>query len=91
MAIIISAWDLTISSGLGPEDWLRQRAPLLAQYLDANGKRYPHRIFGVSAQGADLKSPGALVDVINASQRISVVTENNSNSDITAPVRWLLS
>src|SRR3569832_712906 len=52
--IVISAWDV-VAPGLQPKEWLARRLPLFDQFLTANDDRLSVRIFGVSAQGGDLR------------------------------------
>jgi Double-GTPase 1 len=91
LAVVISAWDLCAIEGFSPEDWLRERLPLLHQYLNANDDVSSFEIYGISAQGAELKTPGALVDSIRASDRIKVVHNGQESKDLTMPIRYVLS
>ncbi|NKL23675.1 hypothetical protein [Rhizobium leguminosarum] len=101
VAVIISAWDK------GPEHndpirWLREKMPLLDQYLRNSGLMV--RVYGVSAQGGDLPdqdNPPAkddldglldqkeLLSLAKASKRIQVVGYGADQHDLTHPVRWL--
>ena len=91
LAVVISAWDLCAVEGLTPEEWLKERLPLLHQYLNANDDLCSFEIFGVSAQGAELKAPGTLVDAIRASDRITVLHRGQKSKDLTLPIRYVLS
>ena len=91
LAVVISAWDLCTVENLIPTKWIEERLPLLHQYLIANADRCPFDIYGVSAQGAELKSPGALVDALRASDRIKVDWNGSILGDLSLPIRRLLS
>ena len=90
LAIVISAWDRCEKEKLQPEAWIQVRLPLLYQYLIANSDVCEFAVFGVSAQGAELKSPGELLDTIRASDRIKVVRGDNESKDLTLPIQFLL-
>lgn len=55
LAVVISAWDLCALEGFNPEEWLKERLPLLHQYLHANDDVCPFEIYGISAQGQSLR------------------------------------
>jgi hypothetical protein len=90
LAIVISAWDRCKDEKLQPEEWIKSRLPLLYQYLVANSDVCEFAVFGVSAQGAELKSPGDLLDTIRASDRIKVVRGDSESKDLTLPIQFLL-
>jgi hypothetical protein len=94
IAFIISAWDLTDGSGLVPIAWLNENMPLVSQFLQTNKASYTHRVYGVSAQGVDLKNQAAVDQVAQmalTSRRIRVVGPNDEGHDLTAPLVWLMS
>lgn len=91
LAVVISAWDLCTAEGFSPEQWLRERLPLLHQYLHANDDICPFEIYGISAQGAELKTPGTLVDALRSSDRIKVIHNGEESKDLTLPIRYVLS
>jgi hypothetical protein len=92
VAVIVSAWDLVISyEEKSPEKWLTDRLPLLAQFLKANPEIFERRVYGVSAQGGDLKDADGLLKKHVSSQRIIIVGYNCNQNDLTAPVKWLMS
>lgn len=91
LAVVISAWDLCAVEKFTPERWLQERLPLLHQYLNTNDDVCSFEIYGISAQGAELKTPGALVDAIRASDRIKVVHNGQESKDLTLPIRYVLS
>lgn len=90
LAIVISAWDRCEKEKLQPEAWIKARLPLLYQYMVANADVCEFAVFGVSAQGAELKNPGVLLDTIRASDRIKVVHGANESKDLTLPINFLL-
>lgn len=53
IVVMISAWDKAEGEGLTPEDFLTQKLPLLAQYLQAGRDGWTSRVYGVSAQGGE--------------------------------------
>lgn len=94
VAVIVSAWDRTVETE--PAVWLRNKMPLLDQYLANNEAEV--RVYGVSAQGGVLPEKGvagsqgdreALMGVAKASERIKVIGNGASLHDLTHPVRWL--
>jgi hypothetical protein len=90
LAIVISAWDRCEKEKMQPEAWIKARLPLLYQYLLANADVCEFAVFGVSAQGAELKNPGELLDTIRASDRIKVVRGPKESKDLTLPIQFLL-
>jgi len=90
LAIIISAWDLVASMRVQPNIWLQQRLPLLYQYLSTNDDIFQYKIYGISALGGDLDADKK--DLLSKSpiQRIIVVEDDLTTSDITLPLKWLL-
>jgi len=90
LAVVISAWDRCEREKLQPEAWIKARLPLLYQYLVANADVCDFAVFGVSAQGAELKAPGALLDNIRASDRIKVTSGATESKDLTLPIKFLL-
>jgi hypothetical protein len=91
IAIVISAWDLVADEGANPESWLSRRAPLLSQFLEAHKLLRPYQIYGVSAQGQDYESHTAeLREIVRASDRLKVAVGNQTNRDLTLPIRWLV-
>lgn len=53
IVVMISAWDKVEGEGLSPNAFLRQKLPLLAQYLEAGRDAWTSRVYGVSAQGGE--------------------------------------
>jgi len=90
IVIVISAWDLVKHKRLSPEKWLAEKASLVWQFLNANEAKRPYIVYGVSAQGDDYAQADTLREFIKASERIVVVSEHQSSSDITKPLLWAL-
>lgn len=91
VAVIISAWDLISDQTNNPTQWLADRLPLLNQYLKSNPEIFPHRIYGVSAQGGDLERDKArLLEKMNPTERIIIVGEDCGLHDLTTPVKWIM-
>jgi double-GTPase-like protein len=91
IGIVVSAWDVERTHAQGPEDWCRQRLPLLSQFLGANEDRLRVRYYGVSAQGGALPDDALrLKTITKPSQRIEVIAGTSpATNDITLPVREL--
>jgi hypothetical protein len=62
---MISAWDKVEGERLTPDAFLRQKLPLLAQYLEAARDNWTPRVYGVSAQGGEYDGNEANVQVVN--------------------------
>lgn len=99
LAVVLSAWDKVEEDAVLPERFLELHLPLLHQYLACGlTAGWAHRIFGVSAQGAeydDAKGPASaeadrMRDMEIPSQRIKVVVGDAISHDLTEPVNWLL-
>jgi hypothetical protein len=92
LAVVLSAWDSVREQGVSPDDFLAMRMPMLAQYLEVN-RSFVSRVFGASAMGGDVEDPAELKrlrGVDPSSDRVELVEEGSSDSDITRPLRWLL-
>ncbi len=93
LGVIISAWDKAEEGGLTPEEYLHSNLPLLHQFLQSSGNFSEVKIFGVSAQGGDIKSTKdlqKLKDENTPSKRIKVVDGKNVTHDLTLPIQWLM-
>ena len=97
LAIILSAWDVVINSAdltlrtKSPDDWLKDKCPLLYQYLIKNDSFQPIRIFGISAQGGNYTSDLERLKEQNIpSERIIVRSNGITSSDLSLPIKWLL-
>jgi hypothetical protein len=91
LSVIISAWDIVSTRGdLLPVDWIKERLPLLWQFLRANGETFKTSYYGVSAQGGPLSAAESLRK-LKPVDRIAVVDGNGRHShDITAPIRTIM-
>lgn len=97
VALVVSAWDLAPDGGTDAEKWLKDRYPLLSQYLDNSEGVLDLRVYGVSAQGGRLSKkkdgPGPdrekLLAIVPASKRIRIVGPAVAEHDITRPLLWL--
>lgn len=91
VVIIVSAWDLVENQYRSPEEFVKRRLPLLDQYLLSNSDLVPSTLFGISAQGGDLLSDKTkLLKNIRPADRIKVRDKTNNESEITAPIKWLM-
>jgi len=100
IALLFSAWDQVIEEGLTPGRFLKERLPLLDQYLGSAREGWSSRVWGVSAQGGNYDDPakGIRVDdavrlrqLDHASERIMVVSDAGTSNDLTEPLEWLMS
>lgn len=94
VGVIVSAWDLVLNDypgEAGAGNWLKARMPYLDQYLRSNFELFNVRVYGVSAQGGDLKKDrDVLQSHIRPSDRIVVQGPDCVPHDISEPVRWCL-
>lgn len=92
VGLVVSAWDL-IGAGVSPQDWIRQRLPLLHQFLECNSDWLTTATYGISAQGGTY-SADTVQALLNGnprpSKRIVVAGPHCDPHDITAPIKWLL-
>lgn len=92
LGIIISAWDTVEcqESGILPEKFIKNRMPLLWQYLVSNSHSFKTTYYGVSAQGGLLEDE-RLWDIINPVERINVVLNDGKHfHDITLPLDMMV-
>ena len=90
ICVVISAWDLVMTHQKKPGEWIRERLPLLSQFLRCNEERFPYKIFGVSAQGGAYSNRESLLEINQQSDRIIVVEEDNKSHDLCLPIVWLM-
>ena len=77
--MVLSVWDL-VPEGVTPGEILKQRFPLLHQYIQTN---FNYNLIGVSAQGCDYDNTASLNNIaLDDIKQISIVGENTHN-DIT--------
>jgi hypothetical protein len=94
VAIIVSAWDLARGMNMTPRAWLASHMPLVDQYLRTNSIAFEHEIYGVSAQGVDLRNAAAVDEAAKlpqSSRRIQIVGPEGEGHDLTLPLVWLMS
>lgn len=65
IVVMISAWDKVEGERLTPDAFLRQKLPLLAQYLEATRDGWTTRVYGVSAQGGEYDGNEANAHPVN--------------------------
>lgn len=92
LAVVVSAWDVVQPVGLQPIQWLERELPFLHQFLVANPESFIFQVYGVSAQGGDVKSQqrSVLVEQV-PSMRIQCVGPETDPHDLTSPIAWLMS
>lgn len=94
MCIIISAWDKVeaINPEIKPEILIKEKMPLLWQYVKSNPEIFNVTYFGISAQGDELKESEKLLEYTNPSDRIKVIDKDgNKSKDIALPISWIMS
>jgi hypothetical protein len=92
LAIVLSAWDVLPKTRPKPDKWLADHMPFLDQFLASNAAVLDCRIYGVSAQGCDLKNVNiGEMSGIAASERIIVQGHRAAKHDLAAPLVWLMT
>jgi hypothetical protein len=90
LAVIVSAWDVVLEPKPTPDQWLAREMPLLYQFLKNNEESFCARVYGVSAQGGDVKGEErAALARQTPSERIQCLGRNVDLHDLTAPVLWI--
>jgi hypothetical protein len=99
LAIMLSVWDKAKDEGLAPDEFLKQKLPLLDQYLKNESDRWTWRVYGLSAQGGEyevatdgapiLEEAETLRGLDNPSTRIKLVRNLETSHDLTEPLAWL--
>jgi hypothetical protein len=92
LGVVISAWDVIMKGRpTTPDQWLEDRLPMLHQFLAANHESFCSRVYGVSAQGGDIKQEAdTLRAKLSPSERIIVVEGTTQSADITIPIRYVM-
>jgi hypothetical protein len=99
LVLMLAAWDKARSTTLTPDQYLRDKLPLVWQYLEANLDRWTWRVVGISAQGGDYEGPGGearaeaerLRQQDEPSRRIQCVSgAEPPTHDLTEPLQWLM-
>ncbi|MEW5852490.1 MAG: hypothetical protein AB2A00_27135 [Myxococcota bacterium] len=90
--VIISAWDIWRDQTKGPRNWLRQRLPLLSQFLDGN-EQLPCDVVGISAQGGDYTSEQQRDHLKKLAPHERPVVDDGQavSHDITRPIASLIA
>lgn len=94
VAIGLSAWDVKMAEGLSPEEFLKQRSPVLYNFIKYHFNECV--FFGVSAQGFDYKDmaeKGAEMRLkARNSDRAFIVfdKEKDPSADLTKPLNYLV-
>jgi hypothetical protein len=91
LAVIVSAWDVLPEPSPSPEQWLCRELPFMHQFLATNSSSFESRVYGVSAQGGNVRSGDreVLARMI-PSERIKCVGPDVANHDLTSPILWLM-
>jgi Double-GTPase 1 len=95
LALVISAWDsvIKLDNTISPFKWLEKNMPLLYQYLICNNEKLNFRVFGVSANGGDVKNledKKRLQNFPEPTDRIFVQEEEVKHKNIASPIEWIL-
>jgi hypothetical protein len=98
LAVVISAWDkvedIAAEHVTGDaEKWIRERTPLLYQYLVCNEDQFHISFYALSAQGGDTKDPESCTrwrHTHHKSECVFIAGPDCSPHDITEPVRRVL-
>ena len=99
LAVIVSAWD-QVDEYSSAEDFVRDRLPLLSQYLRFGVHPFECRFYAVSAQGGkyveeDHKGElptklAALLSLDQPSRRIQLLDGVKKYCDLTLPLEWMI-
>jgi Double-GTPase 1 len=91
VAVLVSAWDVLPTPQPTPEEWVQRELPLLHQFLRTNTASFAFRIYGISAQGGDVRS-GAKKELLQKvpSERLLCIGAHTDVHDLTAPILWLM-
>jgi hypothetical protein len=94
LVVVISAWDVVkkVDNALSssPRKWLQKHLPLLYQFLCSNPERFDLCYYGISAQGGDYETDKDHLLDLSPIQRAEIIAENNEQSDISSPLKWIL-
>lgn len=91
LAVCVSAWDVIADPRPSPDEWLAREMPLLGQFLRNNPESFSVRVYGISAQGGDVRGIEKRSELAlqTPSQRIQCVGHHADPHDLTAPLVWL--
>ncbi len=90
--IIVSAYDtvLNINNKTKPETFIKDKLPLLWQFLTTNSRKYEIQYFGLSAQGGELDDQ-TLLDIDEPVDRIKIIDSNGKqDNDISKPIQQFI-
>ncbi len=100
VAILLSAWDKAAGEMLAPAAFMREKLPLLHQYLEQNADAWTSRVYGLSAQGGEyeddaegappIQEAEVLRRMDQPSLRVRLVDGAQETHDLTEPIAWLL-
>ena len=90
LVIVISAWD-TVDGSLTPAEWLRDRAPALDSFANANTDMVEWSLYGVSAQGGRLPDDrDELLARGSVRERAYARSARGDAVSLAEPLRWVL-
>ena len=95
VAVGLSAWDVKMTGGKTPEEFLKHRSPALYNFIKLHFNECV--FFGVSAQGFDYKDTAAkaneMQEKTRKSNRAFIVfdKETDPSPDLTKPLNYLIS
>jgi Double-GTPase 1 len=90
VAVLISAWDEAADLGLSPARWLELQAPLLWQRLHALQDEVPFAVFGISAQGGDVRRPEVRERLAKERDPLRRLLHGSGADGLIDPLLWLL-
>jgi hypothetical protein len=95
ISVIISAWDAVRKDlEIEPASWLQFKFPLVWQMLEGMSNRRPYAVFGLSAQGGDVRDSSERAELAKISpphMRVNIKRGDGTDCDITSPLNWLLA
>jgi len=91
VVIVISAWDEV--GEMTPQEWLQERVPLLAQYLEC-GSSDGAAVYGVSVQGSPFEHDGEGAEIGSDEpdpwDRSTACDGHGNAVELAAPLIWVL-
>lgn len=103
IAVMLSLWDTVQDEGLSPPAYLKEKLPLLDQYLRSGADGWEYRVYGLSAQGGvylnkekkhtqeEIEEIKRLRLLNDPTDRIKLVFAERTSKDLTEPIAWLIS
>ena len=90
LVIVISAWD-TVDGSPTPAEWLKDRAPALDSFANANTDMVEWSLYGVSAQGGSLPADrDELLARGRVRERVYARDASGHLVSLAEPLRWVL-